>query len=135
MELAPTQERCPRSRVWRLATLEGWRFLINETGYATVVPMEGRTTYGLLWQLNLLDEPALDQYEGIGEGLYTKEWLNVGDSAGQTVRALCYRAVSSVPGSPQPGYLEGIIAAAVALGLPATYIDELRSWLPLGKAR
>jgi hypothetical protein len=48
---------------------------------------------------------------------------------------MIYLACDRHPGVPLPGYLEAIIAAAEAYSFPATYVQELRTWLrPPGQA-
>ncbi|GJN66652.1 hypothetical protein PLICBS_000671 [Purpureocillium lilacinum] len=84
--LSTTQmrQRCPFSTPVGLGFLEGWRWIINERGYANVVPMtpspggsggEGSSSssssnkkagvYGLLYLLPPQDEARLDGYEGV----------------------------------------------------------------------
>jgi len=132
LEAQPMRERCPQALALRVAQLSEWAFCINERGYATVVPSAQKAVWGLLWQLTPADEAALDEYEAIAEGLYTKTWFQVWDSAGLPNEAMIYVATNPRPGRPRTGYLEGILLAAEQLGLPTDYQDELRDWLKLG---
>ena len=45
-------------------------------------------------------------------------------------RAIVYVGRDAEPGLPKPGYMEGIVEAAEALGLPPSYRAELNSWNP-----
>ena len=45
-------------------------------------------------------------------------------------RALIYVARASRSGPPETGYMEGVVAAAEAAGLPEEYRRELEAWLP-----
>jgi len=124
MDVTAMADRCPASRAIGLARLPRHRFLINVDGYATVVRDARGTVHGLLWDLALRDVQALDRYEGVAQGLYTKVVQPVLTSAGPR-QALVYIGRSAQPGLPKPGYLEGVVAAAKAAGLPAGYVAGL----------
>ena len=124
MDATAMSARCPASRAIGKARLVRHRFLINADGYATVVRDPRAVVHGLLWDLALRDVPALDRYEGLAQGLYTKVMQSVLTEQGPR-RALVYIGRSALPGAPRPGYLEGVIAAAQATGLPAAYIQSI----------
>jgi len=128
MVLEAMRERCPTARALVPAVLTGWRYRINDRGFATVVPEAGSVVHGLLWEIDAEAEAALDVYEALDEGMYLKTQLTVTRS-GQRVTAMVYLATGSEPGRPIPGYQEEIIGAAAALGAPEAYLDELRGWL------
>ena len=121
-------KRCPDSELVGAAKLEGWRFLINTVGVATVVPREDGVVHGLLWRISASDEKTLDGYEGVEHGMYRKEELDVEVTGGSTEKALIYISSDTEPGVPRPGYIERIISAAQEHGLPDKYQTELRSW-------
>ncbi|MFB0492709.1 hypothetical protein ABIE45_005295 [Methylobacterium sp. OAE515] len=127
MDAAAMALRCPVSRLIGGGHLPGYRFIIMREGYASVVRAPGRIVRGVLWDLALDDIPALDRYEGVSGGLYTKASLPV-RTAGGVKRALIYLGCSSAPGRPRPGYLEAVVAAARAAQLPPAYVRELSSW-------
>lgn len=118
--------RCPGARPTGVAKLPGWRFLTNRRGWGTIVPCPDGLVYGLLWRLTVADVAALDDYEGLPEGLYRRGQIEVFAPDGRPVKAWAYFAADSEPGPPQPGYLEQVSAAAECLGLPAEYVAELR---------
>lgn len=127
MHLGQMQSRCPKATSAGTGVLRGHRFRINDRGYATIVPQRGGIVRGVLWILTPSDEAALDRYEGVAIGLYTKTTLRV--TAGRsTLSAMVYVASDSTPGVPKPGYLEKILEAARAAGFPAAYIDEIAGW-------
>ena len=128
MDAAAMAQRCPVSRLIGRAHLPGYRFIVMREGYASVVACPGRLVHGVLWELALDDIPALDRYEGVSGGLYTKAYLPVRTAEGVR-RALIYLGRSTVPGRPRPGYLEAVLAAATAAQLPAPYIREIGGWL------
>jgi gamma-glutamylcyclotransferase (GGCT)/AIG2-like uncharacterized protein YtfP len=119
--------RCPASEPIGPARLLGHRFIIMREGYASVVRDPRREVWGLLWNLDLADMPALDRYESLASGLYRKTFLPVVTSAGPR-RALVYIARSREPGTPRPRYIATVLAAAQAAGLPPAYLKEIAAW-------
>jgi gamma-glutamylcyclotransferase (GGCT)/AIG2-like uncharacterized protein YtfP len=120
-------ERCPGSTPGDLATLPDFRFLINERGVATAVPSADDVVHGVLWTTTDEHIAALDGFEGLAKGNYTRETIEV-DTPNGTVEALVYLACHHEPGPPRVGYLETVLGGARAFGLPASYIAELAGW-------
>jgi len=118
--------RCPTAVKSSKGTLNGYRFLINSRGVATVVPDGKSRVEGLLWSLSREDENRLDYFEGVPD-YYQKQYLEVLPSIGRPVSALVYVAIDSVPGKPREGYLDKIIKNARYLGFPTKYISQLES--------
>jgi hypothetical protein len=116
--------RCPASKPLGLARLPRHRFVIMREGYASVVRDPRREVLGMLWDLALADVPALDRYEGVAGGLYTKVHQAVIGLAGSR-RALVYVGRDPGPGVPRPGYMETVVAAGRKAGLPEAYLREL----------
>lgn len=129
MDRAAMAQRCPASKPVGLARLMRHRFIVFEGGYASVAHDPHGVVWGMLWDLALSDVPALDRYESLSTGLYTKISQPVLTEQGPR-RALVYVGRNSVPGIPKPGYMEGVIEAAVEAGLPSSYIQSLKAWLP-----
>lgn len=75
-------KRCPKSAYIGIARLNGYRWIINERGYANVVETSDTSTrstnvvWGLVFTLQPNDEDKLDINEGVPEA-YTKEDLFV----------------------------------------------------------
>ena len=130
MVTAQMAERCPGAESRGVAVLEDHRFGIGRRGYATVVGEAGAKVHGILWELRPEHEAALDVYEGVRHGLYQKVWLPVHLADGIPQRAIVYVAGDPAPGNAVAGYMEKVVAAAEAHGLPASYIADLRGWLP-----
>lgn len=69
------RQRCPYSTAVGLGKLSGWRWIINERGYANIVKQvdeEGKGegeeeshVYGMMYLLPTEDEERLDGYEGV----------------------------------------------------------------------
>lgn len=134
MDLAAMRSRCPASRPVGIARLPRHRLVIVREGYASVVRDPRRTVFGLLWDLALADVPALDRYEAVASRLYVKTSQPVLTDRGPK-RALIYVATGAAGGPARPGYVEAVIAAAEAAGLPAAYLKELAALLPPGAGR
>jgi hypothetical protein len=130
MVAAQMAERCPGAESRGVAALEDHRFRIGRRGYATVIGEPGATVHGLLWDLRPEHEAALDVYEGVRHGLYRKLWLTVRSTDRTEHRAIVYVAGDPARGNAVAGYMEKVVAAAEAHGLPAAYVAELRGWLP-----
>lgn len=121
--------RCPTSRPIGIGRLMRHRFIVFSEGYASVARHPNSAAWGLLWDLALSDMPALDRYESLSTGLYTKAIQPIVSAQGLR-RAIVYVGRDGEAGVPKPGYMEGVAEAAQALGLPSNYIAELNSWNP-----
>lgn len=129
MDATEMKQRCPGAVLEGIAVLPDHRLMITADGFATIVPDHGHRVMGALWALTESDERALDVYEDIASGFYRRDFISV-VAQGRVVRALVYVASSDRPGKPRPGYLELILSAARALGLPAAYVTELERMAP-----
>ncbi len=125
MDVPAMAARCPRSRPIGPARLLRHRLVISPDGYADVMRDPRTTVHGLLWELALADVPALDRYENVAGGLYTKMQQTVATATGPR-RALIYVGRGVAAGKPRHGYLEGVIAAGRAAGLPDEYLREMQ---------
>ena len=76
MHLGQMATRCPESRYVGIAKLHGWRFQINDRGFANVVPSRHDCVEGLVYRLNLNDEANLDRNEGVPTA-YQKRNLDI----------------------------------------------------------
>ena len=130
MVTAQMAQRCPGAESRGVAVLANHRFRVGRRGYATVVGEPGATVHGILWDLRPAHEAALDVYEGVRHGLYRKVWLSVRLPDGTEQQAIVYVAGDPARGNAVAGYMEKVVAAAEVHGLPASYVEELRSWLP-----
>lgn len=124
MDRAQMAARCPASAAIGTARLAHHRLVIMREGYASVVRDPRRIVWGVLWDLALADIPALDRYEGVGGGLYTKRHVAVLSASGAR-RALIYVGRNAGPGLPRPGYLEAVVEAARTQDMPPAYVAEL----------
>ena len=129
MDIVQMSNRCGGAATVSIAELPSHRFIINSRGVATVVPDPASKVQGLLWRITEEDERSLDRYEGVMQGDYKKTFLEVSVPGEGKIRALVYVSTDSTPGEARPGYMEKIVWAAEACGLPKTYVDQLKPWL------
>ena len=116
--------RCPRSKALGLARLARHRLAAMREGWLTAVRDPRASVHGILWDVALSDVPALDRFEGLAQGLYTKIAQPVLAGSGPR-RALVYVGANDGPGALRPDYLAEILAAARAWPLPAEAIAAL----------
>lgn len=129
MDRAQMAARCPSSRALGLARLMRHRVVIMREGWASVVRAPRGEVWGVLWDLALRDVAALDRYESLHTGLYAKIVQPVLTEAGPR-RAVVYVGREGEGGVPRPGYMESVVAAAEAAGVPASHLASLRALLP-----
>ena len=139
MDSVAMATRCPKARNLGLARLPRHRFFIMSEGYASVKRDPRRSVLGVLWDVPLSDMALLDRYESLQSGLYSKIDQPViidhaatgsGLVKGTSKRALLYVGRSDTIGKPKPGYLEAVLQAARAQGLPDGYLYELEHGEP-----
>jgi hypothetical protein len=123
------RRHAPAARPAGVAELAGYCFFITADGYASIKPAPGQNVHGVLWRLSPRDRVGLDAWENIEGGLCRAVTLPV-RSGGRRMTALVYIARQSGEGKPKPGYMELVIAAARAWGLPPDYLRSLQRWLP-----
>ncbi|POR39141.1 Uncharacterized protein TPAR_00661 [Tolypocladium paradoxum] len=147
LSTAQMRQRCPYSTPVGLGYLAGWKWLINERGYANVVQLaasdsaKGGGVYGLLYLLPPQDEKRLDGYEGVPwayEKLHCDlRWARDGEgrAVDEPARALVYvdrkRAGEGTPRDEYVGRMErGIQDAVENWGLDRGYADKVmrRFW-------
>ncbi len=122
------RQRAPNSRVLGRARLARHKFFIMKSGYASVRRDPHADVHGVLFDLALSDVPALDRYEEVGRGLYTKVVQPVLREGAAATRALVYVGATAEEGKPAPSYLDAILAGAKENGLPENYIAFLASF-------
>ncbi len=122
--------RCPDAIRFGRGTLEGYRFLINRRGVATIEKDRRSSVMGVLWDLTPRCETSLDRFEGIVWGFYRKVETTVCDDDGYECPALVYIDPVRERGLPREGYLEKVLLGARRAGIPmdnfATYLNWAR---------
>jgi hypothetical protein len=141
------KQRCPDSLFTGLAVVKGWKWIINDTGYANMIPGdEDDEVYGSLCFLSRRDELALDESEGV-PWLYEKLPLKVSrvvraeDGEGgwaiekSEVEAVAYvDAQRKIEGKIEREYVVWVrkaIEDGLKCGMPQAYADKyLAKYLP-----
>ena len=127
MDVAAMAARCPRSKPLGPTRLARHRLAIMREGWLTAVRDNGATVHGVLWDIALADMRALDRYEGLGDGLYTKS-LQAVLTPGGAKRAIIYLGANAGPGATRADYLAGVIAAARHWRLPEATLATLAAF-------
>ena len=128
--------RAPYSPLRGTGWLEGWRLTFGGENWegtvtilATVVEepdRAGNDVFVGLYDLTPEDERALDEWEGLTIGLYSKLRVRVHTLEG-TPLAWLYVLNDYEGGLPSARYLGMMAEAAEAAGAPSDYVAELRN--------
>ncbi|KAL9104883.1 MAG: hypothetical protein Q9163_000200 [Psora crenata] len=139
--------RCPSSTYIGIGRLDGFRWFINERGYANVIrDDDGSHVYGLIYTLTLTDEAALDRNEGV-PNVYEKALIPVNfwsPEDGNVVDTTQKSEVKSMlvyidskrnsESKPKKEYIYRMNAGvkdALAAGVPKAYIGNvIRKFIP-----
>ena len=127
LDVAAMASRCPRAKPLGLARLARHRLAVMREGWLTAVRDPRSDVNGVLWDVALADMGALDQYEGLAGGLYTKTQQAVIGERGAK-QALVYFGANSGPGVAAADYIAGVLAAARNWNLPPAAIARLESF-------
>jgi len=127
------RQRTPSAVVIGTGFIEGYRLTFDKvstdgSGKCTIVPTDNPTdhVYGVLFHIDSSEMAALDEAEGLGKG-YRKCKLQIA-TLNDRLHAIAYVADKVDPLLlPYDWYQEFVVAGAVEHGLPASYIDGLRS--------
>jgi gamma-glutamyl AIG2-like cyclotransferase len=136
--LLPRRSLSPRS-----STVSDRCWIINQRGYANIIPSTGDYVYGFIYELAPKDEVSLDKYEGVPHN-YEKRTIPVqlktspGDGetpTKKTIDALVYiDIVSTSPDVPKTEYIHRINMAlqdGLKMGIAQSYIDKyIRPFIP-----
>ena len=128
--------RAPYSPLRGTGWLEGWRLTFGGENWEGVVTIlatvveepdrAGNDVFVGLYDLTPEDERALDEWEGLTIGLYSKVRVRVHTLEG-TPLAWLYVLNDYEGGRPSARYLGMIAEAAEAAGAPSDYVAELRN--------
>lgn len=120
--------RCPGAVRLDRVTLDGYRFLINRRGVATLEKDRRSSVMGVLWDLSPRCETILDRFEGVVWGFYRKVETTVRDDGGIEFPALVYIDPVRERGLPRDGYLEKVLLGARRAGIPMSNFATYLNW-------
>lgn len=83
--------------------------------------------YGILFKVNIKERPSLDKAEGLGIG-YSEANIQVVTPTGVYTALTYVASYEEVPLRPYQWYKASVIAGAVEHGLPAEYVEWLRTF-------
>jgi gamma-glutamylcyclotransferase (GGCT)/AIG2-like uncharacterized protein YtfP len=128
--LQQMRERCPDHRSLGMGILRGYRWIISKRGYATIIASQQDEVHGRVYELSWEDVTNLDWYEGVHEGRYRKEFLQI-EADGRVYECLVYVDYVEEPGLPHREYVERINRGISDSCLPRDYIlTNLRRFVP-----
>jgi len=98
-------------------------------GVASIDPSPGDFVEGALYEIAPHHLTALDDYEGVAAGLYTRGALSVVNPAGQTLDVMTYFATHDPRGpfAPSRKYMAIILEGARDHDLPTAWVEYLQS--------
>ncbi len=124
--------RCPHSPRAGTGWLNGWRLTFGgedlgwEGALATVVEDRNARVFVVLYEVSDSDEEALDQWDGVTLGYYSKLRVRVTTLDGD-VLAWLYVLNDYEGGLPSASYIGIMADAAEAAGAPQDYVAGLRT--------
>lgn len=121
MAVSQMRQRCPECRRLGKASLPGYKWIITTRGYANIVTDEHSTVEGILYELTLDDEEALDRFEGVATGCYYKAIKTISFGEG-IVEAMVYIDPIADEGVPQDEYVERMARALTEANLSPHYV-------------
>ena len=119
--------RCPTAQPMGVATLKDYRLVFQGKPYgahANVIPAKGQEVPVVIWEIGARDEAALDIYEGVAGGYYTKEYMTIKLPTGEKREALIYIMAPHNFGTPHDSYLETIARGYGDFDLPINALNE-----------
>src|SRR3990167_10714755 len=127
LNVAQMRRRCPNAvKVCKLAVPNA-RLVFR--GVADVEFVQGGKCPGGLWYITAADERALDEYEGVANGLYDKCYMTL-RIKDRTERCLYYLMNEDGIMPPSEHYLASIVQGYKDFGLPLASLNRAveRSW-------
>lgn len=145
MDCAQMRERCPSASFVAVAELRDYKLAFTREskhrrcGVADAVQMEGRSVWGVVYQVSELDLEALDEAEGFRPGRASNSYwrrecvVYLGGDEGRPLTVQTYFAEREPnPPLPSQAYKALILRGARFWRLPDAYIRELEA-IPVGQ--
>ena len=101
------QSRCPDSHVIEQAKLAGYRWIITDRGYASILQSPLDHVLGTIFNISEKDELNLDRFESVAAGHYGKFYLDI-EVKNQPHSCLVYIDRSKIKGQPKTEYITRI---------------------------
>jgi gamma-glutamylcyclotransferase len=137
MHSEQVRARCTSAKLVAVAKLPDHRLAfygnspVWDGAEETVIPAPGQDVWGVIYELTPSDKEKLDDWQDAlfdGSGAYFHSPAKVTDQAGKVYSVLLYKKANlGNPETPSEEYLDYIVQGAMDRGLPAAYVDQLRS--------
>lgn len=128
MNISQMKERCPDAEKLGKAILNGYKFIINTRGVATIIESKGGIVEGGLYKISDKSLSSLDYYEGVRNNYYFRKDVEV-NYEGEKIKAITYIATDQKEGKPRNGYIEKIIKGAEDFCLSKDYLQVIRKYI------
>ena len=126
MNLKQMAYRCPTARVVGKAELRGYELVFRGAyggAVATIEKKKDSSVPVLIWEIEPLDEKALDRYEGYPR-LYRKEWVKVKVNS-KAAAAMVYIMNEGRPkGLPSEYYYNVILEGYITAGIDTMVLER-----------
>lgn len=120
-------ERCSDAEVYGTGFIEGYRLEFRKV--ATIEKSDDDKVPVVVWRISDDDEAQLDKFEGVANGLYRKDVLNVTLNSGEIAEAMVYILEKDLPKTPPVKvYLNKIKEGYQQFGLDLDYLCEALKW-------
>ncbi len=127
------QMRIGETAIARMGTLAGYqlafrKFTDSNNTYATIIPNLGTVVHGVAYLCDEIAIHKLDRFEGVAEGCYRREKIDVLTETGESIRCFVYVGEATLEGDSKPTieYLTWILTGAQEHGLPSDYIQWIK---------
>jgi gamma-glutamylcyclotransferase (GGCT)/AIG2-like uncharacterized protein YtfP len=128
------QMRIGETSIARIGTLAGYqlafrKFTDSNNTYATIIPNPGTVVHGVAYLCDEIAIQKLDRFEGVAEGCYRREMIDIMAETGESIRCYVYVGAATLDGDSRPSieYLNWILTGAQEHGLPLDYIQWIKS--------
>ena len=118
--------RCPMAKVVAKSWIHDHKLVFQgrpHGAHANVIPAPWYDVPVAIWEITKADERALDRYEGVAGGYYTKEYMTL-EVAGEMQEVLIYIMTPNPYGIPDDHYLATIAQGYLDFNLEANILNE-----------
>lgn len=118
--------RCPTAKLYGAGVVEGYELQFKgspQHAFATIAPKEGASVPVAVWELEPLDEYALDQYEGYPSH-YFKQTISVQMDGGEMSAMVYIMDLKREFGLPSCNYYQTVLEGYHDCGLDAEILEQ-----------
>ena len=126
MDKIQMDHRCPGAVPLGITKKWNHKTILNTSGVATIIPLKGSISYGILWKVSEEHIKTLDVYEGIKKGIYKKINSSV-MIEGYQYPSLVYIAKDDKVGMPKRmGYLDKLLRGINYFNGHSEWFNEIK---------